>query len=412
MGINYLNIHQDQSKAFRVCVIIPTFNNAATLSSVIKDITEYCQDIIVVNDGSADDTEFILQSFNNIQIISYKKNKGKGRALRKAFEYANNKNYTHAVTIDSDGQHFAKDLPVFFSTLEKTQNSIIIGSRNMNQESVPQGSNFGNKFSNFWFKVETGIECSDTQSGFRLYPICLLKNIHFITGKYEFEIEVLVRAAWKGIHIDTIPISVYYASGEDRVSHFRPFRDFFRISVLNTFLVIIAFLYIKPRNFFKSLFQKKKLQHSFEQLFESKQSHTVKALSVAFGIFMGIIPIWGFQLLAAIALAILFKLNKALVIIAANISIPPLIPLIIFLSYATGAWWMGAKAGHLVLDKHLSLQSIQNNLVQYIYGSITLAVIAGIVFGLITFVILKIFKKKQDHTAQDEKYGNNSTQNI
>ncbi len=109
---------------------------------------------------------------------------------------------------------------------------------------------------------------------------------------------------------------------------------------------------------------------------------------------MGIIPIWGFQLVAAIFLAVLFRLNKALVIIAANISIPPMIPLIIFLSYKMGAWWMPKTATSLAFSSDISLEAIRKNLEQYIYGSITLAIIAAIAAGLITFVLLKSFKRK------------------
>lgn len=382
-------------EAMQACVLIPTYNNAATLAAVITDVSAYTDHIIVVNDGSSDNTEELVQSFPFIQFISYKKNVGKGWALRKGFEYAIAKNYQYAITIDSDGQHFAKDLPTFIEKLETSKDAIIIGARNMGQASVPGKSSFGNKFSNFWFKVETGINSPDTQSGYRLYPLQLLKGIRFITRKYEFEIEVLVRAAWRGVKIDSVPVSVYYAPKEIRISHFRPFKDFTRISILNTFLVIITFLYIKPRNFIRMLFDKKKMNEFLkDHLVQPHQSDILKSASVAFGIFMGIIPIWGIQLGTAIFFAILFRLNKALVIIAANISLPPMIPLIIFGSYKIGAFWMGDRVGHLEFSRDITRESIRTNLEQYIYGSITLAVFAGLLFGVVTFGLLKLFKRK------------------
>ncbi len=176
---------------YRTCVIIPTYNNDITLPAVIADVAEYTHNIIVVNDGSTDDTALILASLPHIDIVSYPKNKGKGWALRKGFEKAVESGYAHAITIDSDGQHFAKDLPVFMDKLELTKDAIIIGARNMDQSSVPGKSSFGYKFSNFWFKIETGINTPDTQSGYRLYPVALMKDIIFFTRKYEFEIEVL-----------------------------------------------------------------------------------------------------------------------------------------------------------------------------------------------------------------------------
>lgn len=380
---------------YRTCVIIPTYNNAITLSAVIADVAEYTRNIIVVNDGSTDDTALILASLPHIDIVGYAKNKGKGWALRKGFEKALESGYSYAITIDSDGQHFAKDLPVFIEKLHLRKDAIIIGARNMDQSSVPGKSSFGNKFSNFWFKIETGIEAPDTQSGYRLYPVALMKDIHFFTRKYEFEIEVLVRAAWKGIKIESVPVSVYYAPKEKRISHFRPFKDFFRISLLNTVLVLVAFLYIKPRNFFRSLFKKRNWGVFFrEEVFNVNEPHYVKALSVALGICMGIMPVWGFQLVTAIFLSIVLKLNKALVIIAANISIPPLIPLIIFFSYKTGAVWMKNGGGSLTLTSDLTFDAVKNNFQQYLYGSITLAIVLGILCGLLTWALLAFFRKK------------------
>ena len=387
-----------QFEAEKVCVIIPTYNNAKTLATVITDVLAYTQNIIVVNDGSVDETEQILARFSFLNIVSYKKNVGKGWALRQGLKRATKFGYLYAITIDSDGQHFAKDLPAFLEKLATEKNAIVIGSRNMNQESVPGKSSFGNKFSNFWFKVETGVKAPDTQSGYRLYPLQPLSKIKFLTRKYEFEIEVLVRAAWRGVKIESVPVSVYYAPKETRVSHFRPFKDFTRISILNTVLVLITFLYIKPRDFFRYIVKKESWKSIWRDDFlNPNESDSVKAISVAFGVFMGIVPIWGFQLVTAIFLAILFKLNKPIVILSAHISIPPMIPVVIFLSYIMGSFWMGDKAIDYNLTSNINLDSIKQNLQQYVYGSITLAIVAGITLGLLTLVLLKIFKRK--HTA-------------
>ena len=387
---------KEKADALKACVIIPTYNNAATLAAVIEDVTQYSNDVIVINDGSTDNTVDIVKNYPAVQFISYAKNVGKGWALRKAFACATAQGYQYAISIDSDGQHFAKDLPAFYDKLEQEPNAIIIGARNMGQASVPGGSSFGNKVSNFWFKVETGITSPDTQSGFRLYPLQPLKKMNFITRKYEFEIEVLVRAAWKGVEVVSVPVTVYYAPAGERISHFRPYKDFFRISVLNTILVLITFLYIKPRDFIRTLFSRKKMKKVIdEHLFNPHHTPQLKAMSVAFGIFMGIIPIWGFQLVAAIFLAILFKLNKPLVIVAANISIPPMIPIIIFGSYKMGALWMGSNAMQINFSNAITLDSIKKNLLQYIFGSITLALVAGMVAGLLTLIFLKIIAKKR-----------------
>jgi glycosyltransferase involved in cell wall biosynthesis len=379
----------------KVCILVPTFNNAGTLAALLMDLQPFGAYIIVVNDGSTDDTEDILSRFPGIHSVSYSPNRGKGYAIRQGFHTAVDHGFENTITIDSDGQHFAKDLPAFLTALDNNPGSLIIGARNMDQASVPEKSSFGHRFSNFWFRVETGIGLPDTQSGFRLYPVKRLQSMTFVTSRFEFEIEVIVRAAWKSIPVISVPVSVYYAPPEERVSHFRPFTDFTRISILNTFLVLISFIYIKPRDLLRRLFLKKKWKEVFvDELFDPAQSNLRKSVSVGFGIFMGIMPIWGFQLVVAIFVAVLLRLNKGLVILFANISIPPLIPLIIYASYRFGAFWTPGSAHPVTLTKSMSLSAIRYNFKQYLLGSISLSVTAGLTAGLISFILLRIFSRK------------------
>jgi glycosyltransferase involved in cell wall biosynthesis len=212
---NPTSAFQEQFDRHKICVLIPTYNNAATLHKVISGVMEYTSNIIVVNDGATDSTAEILQSFPTINIVSYNPNRGKGWALRTGFKQAVQLGYHYAITIDSDGQHFPADLPRFIEKLEQNGPCLIIGARNMEQASVPGKSSFGHKFSNFWFWVETGIKAPDTQSGYRLYPVSLLTNTVYFTRKFEFEIEVIVRAAWKEIKIESVPVSVYYAPPDE-----------------------------------------------------------------------------------------------------------------------------------------------------------------------------------------------------
>lgn len=116
---------------------------------------------------------------------------------------------------------------------------------------------------------------------------------------------------------------------------------------------------------------------------------------MAFGVFMGIVPVWGFQLAIAITLAFLLRLNKVLVILAANISIPPMIPLILFLSHLTGSIWMGENAQHISFSEKITLEMLEASFIQYIFGATTLAFIAGIIFGGVTYIGLKIFKRQK-----------------
>lgn len=380
---------EDQLNSLNCCVIIPTYNNQNTLKRVIDGVLEITNEIIIVNDGSTDDTQDILAQYNQVQQIHFEKNIGKGFALRKGFEKALEVGYSHAITIDSDGQHYPEDLLLFLEFAEKHPETLVIGSRNMNQEGVPNKSSFGNKFSNFWFWFETGISLKDTQSGFRLYPIQKMSKTWY-TKKFEFEIEAIVRSAWKGIDVCNIPIQIKYDANE-RVSHFRPFKDFSRISVLNTILVFIAIFYIKPRDFFNR-FKKKSLRDFFiEDVVGSNDSPKVKATSIALGVFIGIIPIWGFQTITVIFLAITFRLNKLLAFAGSNVSIPPMIPIIVFTSL---------KIGGLVLNNDVPEEEVStvvnfgSHLLEYIVGSFILATISAVIIWFISYFLLLKFKRK------------------
>ena len=234
---------QNQMQQLKVCVVMPTYNNGGTLRDVVEHTLSYCVDVIVVNDGCTDNSAEILASFGErITVVDYGRNRGKGYALKQGFNKAKAMGFAYALTIDSDGQHFPEDIPLFVEALEQHPGALIVGSRNLNQENMPGGNTFANKFSNFWFKVQTGISLPDTQTGFRLYPLHHLPRI--FSARYEAELALLVFSAWRGI--DLVPIQVKVCYPEDRVTHFRPFWDFFRISVLNTVLCVVALVYGWP----------------------------------------------------------------------------------------------------------------------------------------------------------------------
>ncbi len=242
------------SDRIRLCVIVPTYNNAGTIAKVVSDVSDHCSDIIVVNDGCTDATAKILQTLPvKTEVVAYDGNRGKGHALVAGFRRARQLGYTHAITIDADGQHFAEDIPLFVKALDDCENGIIVGCRNLNEENMPRQNTFANRFSNFWFRIQTGINLPDTQSGYRLYALDCLSGLQLITSRYEAELELMVFAAWNGTPIVSIPVRVYYPPAGERVSHFRPVYDFFRISVLNTFLCIGALFYGLPKKVLRTV---------------------------------------------------------------------------------------------------------------------------------------------------------------
>ncbi|MBL7894416.1 MAG: DUF2062 domain-containing protein [Bacteroidia bacterium] len=385
-------ITKSKFKALRACVLIPTYNNAKTLEAVISTTLEYCDDVIVVNDGATDSTPDIISKFKNIAVFKHEVNKGKGMALRNGFKKALELGFDYVITIDSDGQHYPEDFITFLNKVEEVPNSLIIGARNMAVDNVPGKSTFGNKFSNFWFWVETGIKLPDTQSGYRLYPVKRMRNIWLFTTKFELEIEVIVKAAWRGIPVISVPVKVYYAPQGERVTHFRPGKDFTRISFLNTYLCILAALFWRPvmllRKF--TLSNLKKVWR--EEIVARHESPMKKASSVALGLFFGIVPIWGFQFATALLLAHFLKLNKVVVGLVAQISVPPMIPFILYASVKTGELVLSEKV-NLDLNKILTVDALKNVYV-YTVGATVLSVVVAVAGFLITLISLKAFRYK------------------
>jgi len=401
------NIKQKLSE-LKVCVVMPTYNNAATLKKAIEDVLKYTPDLIVVNDGSTDNTKEILNTFSEITTVTFSENKGKGTALKEGLRKAIRLGFQYATTIDSDGQHFASDISAFAEAIEKNPGSAIVGARNIEADGMPSKNTFANKFSNFWYKLETGISLPDTQSGFRLYPLEPIKNMKLFSSKYEFEVEILVRLAWKDVPVTWIPISVYYPPEEERVSHFRPLRDFSRISVLNTALVLTMLLWIWPRDVFRYFTKNKLIKIIREQLAAHNESPEKLASAVGFGLFMGILPVWGFQMLLAAFFAHLMKLNKVVVLVASNISIPPMIPVIVYFSYRTGGLFFN-NGPDLMKRKSLeklyqhatqgdfynAMEQLGLGIWQYVFGSIILGIAVATIGWVITWILSKSYIKSR-----------------
>lgn len=373
-------------------VLIPTYNNAGTLLQVIDDVRRYANDIMVVNDGSTDNTADLLATQSDLRVIAYERNRGKGYALKRGLREAARIGYAYAITIDSDGQHYANDIAVFVEAAERSANTLFVGARNLQAENMPSQNTFANKFSNFWFWAETGTHLTDTQSGFRLYPLAEITKMHFITSRYEFEVEVLVRAAWKGLKVENVPIKVYYPPADKRVSHFRPLRDFTRISILNTYLVLVALLVYYPWRFVHALTWTNIKQFVRNNITHSPESNLRMSLSVGLGVCCGILPAWGYQMWIALAVAQVTKLNKVLAVVASNISIPPMIPFILFGSYAIGCWLLGNPIS--LLFNEITFENAMINLWQYVLGACVLALAAGVCAWLMCWAVLGLFRKR------------------
>lgn len=240
-----------------VCAVIPTYQNAKTLLQVVADVHRVVDTVFVVDDGSNDGTAALLDKATGSKrpekVLTHPKNCGKGAALKTGLTYARQQGFRYAVTVDADGQHRADDIPALLKAVEEEPDALAIGSRGLQHENMPAKSTFANRFSNFWFALQTLQRLPDTQSGLRVYPLRRLHGLRWMSARYEAELTLLVFSAWAGVKLLPVPVSVYYPPRDQRVTHFRPGRDFTRISVLNTLLCFLMVVYGWPRIFCRQI---------------------------------------------------------------------------------------------------------------------------------------------------------------
>jgi uncharacterized protein (DUF2062 family) len=371
------------------CVIIPCFNHVATVAAVAQDARLHCP-VIIVDDGSTKP----LPEMPDCKIVRLEKNSGKGAALRAGFKCAAAEGFTHAITMDADGQHRIEDLPKFIATAQSQPDAFIVGVRDFYASGAPAGRRRSNAVSTFWFRVETGVRLGDTQCGFRCYPIELTQRLKTKSERYAFELEFMVRASWIGTSIVPVPLICGYRPEQIRQSHFRPVVDLRRITVMNIGLVLQSWLVPRSLRTAWSLGKRKTLWQTTKEFFAEHAHEPVRmALAVGLGLFCGIAPIWGYQMVAAATLAHFLRLNKAIALLASNISIPPIMPFILYGGLALGHWLL---TGHPL---HFSTQQITRALAlkylgQWCVGSVALGAVVGIMGTLTTYSVARLFRQR------------------
>ncbi|MBN2494453.1 MAG: glycosyltransferase family 2 protein [Deltaproteobacteria bacterium] len=215
-------------RAARVAFVVPVYNHAQTVSEVIRGLRPYGCPIVVVDDGSTDGTGRVLDAQPGIQLLRHPVNRGKGAALLTGMAAAA-ASADFAISIDADGQHDPADAGVFLEAADRGQRLIAIGCRRgMQGPHTPWTSRFGRGFSNFWVRAAGGPRTRDSQSGYRLYPLPEVLELGTHARRFQWEVEVLVKAHWKGLPVVDLPVGVAYQPRGQRISHFRPFVDFWR----------------------------------------------------------------------------------------------------------------------------------------------------------------------------------------
>jgi uncharacterized protein (DUF2062 family) len=373
----------------KACVVIPCYNHAVTVATVVHSALAY-GDVIVVDDGSTEQ----LPDLSGARVIRFEKNLGKGAALRAGFAAAQAAGCTHAITMDADGQHVAEDIAHFLELAERLPEALGVGVRDFVAAGAPKGRRRTNAFSNFWFRVETGLQLTDTQCGFRCYPLALVNRLRIRSERYAFELEALVRAAWSGARLVPVAVQCSYRPEQVRRSHFRPLVDTLRISRLNMKLSFQAWLVPASLRRAWSLGQRRTGRQTLHEFFAEHAHEPGRlALAVGLGLFCGIAPIWGYQMIAAAALAHWWRLNKAIALLASNISIPPFAPFILYAGLALGHWLFTGQM--LELDpRAMTMARALEYLWQWFAGSFVLAVAAAVTGTALTYAVARVVRRR------------------
>jgi glycosyltransferase involved in cell wall biosynthesis len=221
--------------------VIPVYNHARNVRSVVLAAVASGAPVIVVDDGSTDETARALEEATGASIVRHVRNQGKGAAILAGLAVAASPpiGARFAVTVDADGQHRPDDARELLAAIDAdAAPCLVLGSRvGMRGRSVPWSSRFGRGFSGFWVWASGGPSVSDSQTGFRVYPLPETLALATRARRFEFEVEVLVRAHRAGIAIREVPVGVAYDPPGGRVSHFRPWRDFGRNAATFTRLI-------------------------------------------------------------------------------------------------------------------------------------------------------------------------------
>jgi uncharacterized protein (DUF2062 family) len=377
------------------CILIPCYNHVDTVAAVACAARKLAP-VIVVDDGSTRP----LPPLPDCTVVRLVRNSGKAEALRAGFQHATEAGYTHVITMDADGQHFAEDLPAFVALAREQPGALGVGVRDFHAAGCPTHRRRSNATSTFWFRVQTGVRLPDTQCGFRCYPLPVVGQLKVRTGRYAYELELMVRASWIGTPLVPIPVHCTYEPHQVRSSHFRPIRDLAHITLLGIGLVLQAWFVPLPLRMAWSRGERwsfGKAVHAF--LADHAHDPLRLSLAVGLGLFFGIAPIWGYQMIAAATVAHWLRLNKIITLAASNISIPPMMPFILYGGLALGHWMFAGQCIDLSPDQMTRSRALEY-LWQWAVGSVVLGVFVAAVGTALVYVAARFIRSsRRSHSA-------------
>jgi uncharacterized protein (DUF2062 family) len=362
----------------RVLVIVPVYNHASTLRGVVEGVLRVHADVLVVDDGSTDDLARAIEGLP-VRVVRHTQKRGKGAAIMTACREAAAVGMTHILTIDADGQHDPAEIPSFLQQAASSPTAILVGKRDFTAPHVPAASRFGRSFGNFWLRIQTGVRIGDIQSGYRLYPVAVLMALPLTERGYAFEVEVLVRAAWAGVPLRDIEVTVYYPPAGERVSHFHAVRDNLRLSHVNALLTLRALLPWPHRKLVAdratgSLVLVRPMRSVRDLVLYCANPREI-AGGAATGAIVAALPVLGFQGLITIVACSWFRFNKASALLTNQFGTPPLIQIV---SIQTGHYIRSGVFLTTLSREVISRQGVQI-LVDWLIGSLVVGPLLGLV---------------------------------
>lgn len=386
----------DRTPPLNPLIVIPVYNHAATLPEVVNRSLETGFPVLVVDDGSTDQGTEQLQN-PDCRILHLGINRGKGAAILAGARQASEQGHDAVITVDADGQHDPAEAHLLVREAEKNRPLMVIGCRDMSGETVPPSSRFGRVFSNFWVRLECGRDLPDTQSGFRLYPIPETLDLNIAGSRYDFEVEVLTRAAWAGLPIKSVPISVHYPAIGTRISHFNQVKDNLRLTFLHSRLICRALIPWPHKKIIAenpAAIEEPKKQSIFHPVKLLKRlclEHTTSlqlAVAVWMGIFLGALPLIAVHTVVIIYVCHRLHLNKPAAVAASQICAPPVLPAIcIETGYfmRNGTWLTEVSYDILVLQIHQRLW-------EWLLGSLIVGPLLGAVVAFSAYLIIRYLR--------------------
>lgn len=214
----------------KVCVIIPTYNESRTIGSVVSAVRRQNLDVVVVDDGSSDNTVSLARG-SGAEVLKNPANEGKGASLVKGFKYALERNLEAVITMDGDGQHLPDDIPSFIELAGHSRAAVIIGNRMLKTTGMPWSRVLTNRFMSWLISLVAKQEIPDSQCGFRFIRKELLERLSLITTKYETETEMLIRAAQMGFVIESLAVNTVYGEEKSQINSFLDTARFVRFII-------------------------------------------------------------------------------------------------------------------------------------------------------------------------------------